>query len=137
MTTQALTVGQYMTANPYTVEATDTVARAHAFLYEHRIRHLPVVRGERLVGLLTDRDLSLVSMLQDVDPNRVTVEEIMVVGLYKVTPETPLVEVAHEMATKKIGSAIVTQQGSVVGILTTVDVCSALVSVLNASTTAH
>jgi acetoin utilization protein AcuB len=45
---------------------------------------------------------------------------------YSVSPDTPLDEVAHTMASEKFGSAVVVQNGHVVGVFTTVDACRAL-----------
>jgi acetoin utilization protein AcuB len=51
--------------------------------------------------------------------------------VYAVHPESPLDEVASEMASKKYGSAVVLQNGKVVGIVTTVDLCRALAELLH------
>jgi acetoin utilization protein AcuB len=45
-------VQKYMTTSPHTVGADQTLAHAHSVLREHRIRHLPVLRGGQLVGKL-------------------------------------------------------------------------------------
>ena len=60
----------------------------------------------------------------------VKVEEAMSLATYKVPPDAPLDQVCAEMASKRLGSAIVVENGQVVGILTTVDVCSALAQLL-------
>jgi acetoin utilization protein AcuB len=52
-------------------------------------------------------------------------------GVYTVSPEAPLDEVVNEMAAKKYGSAIVVQNNKVVGIFTTVDVCTAFAELLH------
>jgi acetoin utilization protein AcuB len=119
------TVQQYMTANPYTVDADQPLSEAHNLLYERRIRHLPVLRGSRLVGMLYERDFVLAS-LGRVDLRHVKVEEAMCVAIYKVSPETPLERVAHEMSAKRLDAVVVVRDGTVAGILTSVDVCSAL-----------
>ena len=130
MSTPIPPVRQYMTESPHTVGAEQTLAHAHTVLYEKRIRHLPVLRGGQLVGLLSERDVALVTSLKDVDANTITVEEAMSLAIYKVPPDAPLDKVCSEMAAKRLGSAIVVEHGHVVGILTTVDVCSALAELL-------
>ena len=97
---------------------------------EHKIRHLPVLEGGRLVGMITLRDLHLVETLKDVDPKKITVEDAMSSTVYAIVPDAPLDEVAAEMAEHKYGSAVVMQNNKVVGIVTTVDVCRALAELL-------
>jgi len=74
--------------------------------------------------------LALIEQFRDIDPQATRVEEAMSLSVYQVSPEAPLDEVVSEMASKKYGSAIVVQNHKVVGILTTVDVCSALAALL-------
>jgi acetoin utilization protein AcuB len=124
-------VSKYMSTQVQTIGKDQTISQAHRLLREHRFRHLPVLDGNSLVGLLSDRDLGLIEALRDVDPNTVTVEEAMSQVVYTVTPDSPLDEVVGEMAEHKYGSAIVMQNGKVVGIFTTVDVCVALAELLH------
>lgn len=125
MTKPIPTVQKYMTTSPHTVGADQKLSHAHAVLREHRIRHLPVMRAGELVGMLTERDLALIESLKDVAPHQITVEDAMSTSIYRVSPDSPLDEVVGEMAAKKYGSAVVVQNGKVVGIFTTVDVCVA------------
>jgi acetoin utilization protein AcuB len=124
------TVQKYMTTSPHTIGADQTLAQAHAVLKQLQIRHLPVLKGSELLGMLTERDLALIETLRDVDAQKIQVEEAMSTGVYTVSPDAKLDEVVSEMAEKKYGSAVVVQNGKVVGILTTVDVCSALADLL-------
>ena len=123
-------IQNYMTSSPHTVGTDQTLAHAHALLRQHKIRHLPVLRGGDLVGMLTERDLALVEALKDVDPSEVLVEEAMSTGVYAVAPDAPLDQVVSEMAAKKYGSAVVVQNNRVVGIFTNVDLCTAFVDLL-------
>jgi acetoin utilization protein AcuB len=120
----------YMTTTPHTIGADQTMARAHDVMREHRLRHLPVLAGGRLVGVLSDRDLNMVETLRDVDPQTVRVEEAMTPDVYVVTPEAPLDEVVRDMADHKYGSAVVVDHARVVGIFTTVDACRAFADTL-------
>jgi acetoin utilization protein AcuB len=124
------TVQKFMTTSPHTVGAEQTLADAHSVLREHKIRHLPVLRGGDLVGMLTERDLALVEALKDVDPAKLLVEDAMSTSIFKVSPDAALDEVVSEMASKKYGSAVVVQNQQVVGILTSVDVCIAFAELL-------
>jgi acetoin utilization protein AcuB len=109
------------------------LSTAHAMMRKWQIRHLPVLGGGKVVGLLSLRDLHLVETLKDVDPTRVPVEDAMSPDPYMVSPDADLRSVAVEMATRKIGSALVVRGGKVVGIFTTVDALRALFELLDAA----
>jgi acetoin utilization protein AcuB len=125
------TVQKYMTAMPLTVRPDLSLAAADKLMHEHSIRHLPVLSGGRLVGLVSQRDVRLIESLKDVDPKVVSVEEAMSQDLYEITSDTPLAEVAANMASHKYGSAVVVDSGKVVGIFTTVDAMKALAELLH------
>lgn len=119
------TVKAVMTAFPYSVEAGATLARAQAFMREHRIRHLPVTRDGDLVGMISDRDIKLVLGPDFAYPEaeRTTVGEAMVQDAYIVDLDTRLDAVLHHMAEEQLGSAVVTRKGKLVGIFTVTDAC--------------
>jgi len=98
---------------------------------EHNIRHLPVLRGAKIVGLVSDRDLNTLETLKDVDPHKVLVSEAMTEDPYLVSPDAALDEVVSTMADRKYGSAVVMQHDKVVGIFTTVDACRAFADLLH------
>jgi acetoin utilization protein AcuB len=131
MTQTIPTVQKYMTPSPHTVDAEQTMSDAHSLLYQKRVRHLPVMRGQQLVGMLYERDFALIAALGSVDLSSVKVKDAMSLSIYKVSPDAPLEQVAHEMASKRLDSVIVVHDGTVAGILTTVDVCSALAASLH------
>ncbi len=130
MTHTATLIDQYMTRSPHSIGAEQSLARAKEVMREHDIRHLPVLHGGRLVGIVTDRDVHLVETLEDVDPRLITVSDAMSTSVYAVASDTPLREVAREMAKHKYGSAVVMRHHDVVGIFTTVDACRALANFL-------
>lgn len=123
-------VDKFMTTSPHTIGLDQPLSQAHAMMHKHKIRHLPVLNGGQLVGVLTDRDLHLVETLRDVDPDKVTVEDAMTPSPYSVTPHAALDEVAAEMAEHKYGCAVVIDNTHVVGVLTTVDLARVLTDVL-------
>jgi acetoin utilization protein AcuB len=120
------TIAAYMTRSPLTIGFDQPLAAASRLMHEHRIRHLPVLKGGQLVGMVTQRDLRLIESLRDVDPETVTVEEAMTPEPYAIAPDTPLERVAAEMADHKYGATIVVDGGEVVGVFTTVDALRAL-----------
>jgi acetoin utilization protein AcuB len=120
-----------MAACPFTIGRRQTLERAHAVMREHGIRHLPVLEGGKLVGLLSLRDLYLIETLRDVNPHETLVEEAMSQDPYVVAPDTPLEIAAATMAQHHYGSAVVSDEHGVVGIFTTVDGMRALADVLH------
>ena len=122
---------KFMTTTPHSIGKDQTLERAHEMMRTHHIRHLPVLEGGKLVGMVTERDLHLVETLRDVDPRQVIVEEAMSNHVYAVDPESSLDVVAETMAEHKYGSAVVIQNGKVVGIFTTNDACRALAELLH------
>src|SRR3954471_8850501 len=101
-------IQKYMTTSPHTIGEDQPMTVAHRMMREHRIRHLPVLRGAKIVGLVSDRDLNMVETLKDVDPHKVLVSEAMSQDPYVVSPEAALDEVVATMAQGKLGSAVIT-----------------------------
>jgi acetoin utilization protein AcuB len=131
--TKALPIEKYMTSGPHSVGAEQTLAHAAAAMQKHHIRHLPVLHGGKLVGIISERDLRLLGTLSDVDPALTTVSDVMTTEVYAVPPETPVDEVVGAMAQHMYGSAVIMQHQKVVGIFTTVDVCNAFLGLLRAT----
>lgn len=119
-------IEKYMTTTPHTIGADQTLAKAEIMMREYRIRHLPVLDGGKLIGIISDRDIKLVESLKDVDPEKVTVAEATSEALYTVGPKTPLNEVCAEMALHKYGSVLILDNKKLVGIFTWVDALQAL-----------
>lgn len=124
------TIESFMTRSVHTIGLRSPLVEAHRVMNEHAIRHLPVLEGGRLVGLVSQRDLHLIETLKDVDPREVTVEEAMSQDCYTVEAGTPLSEVAGRMSAHKYGSAVITQGSRVLGIFTTTDALRALAALL-------
>ncbi|WP_224372418.1 CBS domain-containing protein [Hyalangium versicolor] len=125
-------IENFMTRSVHTIGTKSPLTEAHRMMNDHSIRHLPVLEGGRLVGMLSQRDLHLIETLKDVVPSEVTVEEAMSQDAYTVEPGTPLATVAREMALHKYGSAVILHGAAVLGIFTTTDALRALDTVLTA-----
>jgi len=116
-------VGAVMTAFPHCIAPGAPVHQAQALMERHAIRHLPVIDGSRIVGIVTDRDVErtldpLLGM-----PPQLAVHRIMVPDPYVVEPTEPLESVLSTLAQRRIGCAIVAQDGKLVGIFTATDAC--------------
>lgn len=122
-------IQKYMTPAPHTIGGEQSLGKAKAMMSEHRIRHLPVLHGGRLVGVLTDRDVKLIESVVTEGAGELRVADAMTEEVYTTTPERGLDQVASEMAEHKYGSAVILQNDRVVGIFTTTDACRALAEV--------
>lgn len=123
-------IDRHMTTSPYSIGQEQKLSQAHKLMRAHNIRHLPVLHGGKLVGVLSDRDLHLIESLRDVDPDSVLVEEAMSPTVYTVEPDAPLADVVREMAHHKYGCAVVAEAGKVVGVFTTIDAMRVLTDLL-------
>jgi acetoin utilization protein AcuB len=121
-----LTIRAFMTATPHTIDRADSIDTALALMRAHHIRHLPVLDEERLVGVVSERDLMLARGLPGAVPAHTPVAQAMSPDPRALSPDSSLEWVAAEMAQHKIGSVVVMEQGRVVGIFTTVDALRAL-----------
>ena len=130
MTTAMSPIREFMTPAPVSIGRAQPMAEASRRMREHRIRHLPVLEGGRVVGIVSDRDISMVESLPGVDPGVVRVEEAMTAEPYAISPTTPLVEVVEAMAAHKIGTAVVMEGERLIGIVSVVDVLRAFAAAL-------
>jgi len=124
---------RYMTSSPVTVGPLETVAAARQLMRAHRIRHLPVVAGRHLIGIVSERDLQLLERFHPVEPNDddFTVEDAMTRDVFAVPDDMPLGDVVATMAAHKYSSAVVTSGDTVVGIFTTVDALRSIHTLLD------
>ena len=127
-----LLVRDSMTREVVTVGSETTAAEALALCREKGIRHLPVLEGGRLVGMISDRDLrSATPALGDSDRaealERIRVADEMAREVATVRPEDPIEEAAIEMYERKIGCLPVVDDDDLVGIVTSSDVMRAFV----------
>jgi len=130
-------VKYWMTRKLVTTSPNEGLNGAWTLLQEHGVRHLPVLEGDRLVGIVTDRDirqalpsrattLGVHELLASVD--RVTLREIMTKDVVTVTPDQSIPEAARLLVEHRIGALPVVEDGRLVGILTETDVLNAYLS---------
>jgi acetoin utilization protein AcuB len=126
----AVPVSRFMTRTPHTIGADQTLSTAHKLMRDFGVRHLPVLKGGKLVGLVSQRDLHFVEALEEVDPAKIAVEEAMTPDPFTVGPDAAVETVAAVMASRRYGSAVITERAHVVGIFTTTDALRAVVALL-------
>jgi acetoin utilization protein AcuB len=124
------TVQKYMTCQPHSVEEATSVADVQKLMSGLSIRHLPVLRDGKIVGIVSDRDVKNALGLLGASPEKLIVRNIEHESPYQVSPDALLHQVTGEMAEHHYGCAIVVQNGKLVGIFTTVDACRALSDIL-------
>lgn len=124
------TVRKFMTTSPFTVGPAAFLTEAHSLMREKHIRHLPVCEGSHVVGMLSDGDLYRAESMNGVDASKVSIKDVMIGKPYTVSPDAPIDEVVQEMAGKKFGSAVVVDNGKVVGMFTATDALTAFAELL-------
>jgi len=126
-------VARRMKRRILTVQRGESVERAQTMMAVNNIRHLPVLDGARLVGILSERDIRGVLIPQNLSgPKKnknafylsrdVKVEEAMTADPLWVEPGSDIEEAARLLVTNKIGCLPVVEGGRVVGIITETDI---------------
>lgn len=124
------TIGETMTSSPHTIGVEQSLAAAARRMRELGVRHLPVLHGGKLVGMLSERDIAIIEALGGPRTAEMTVEEAMTPEPYVVPRDEQLRHVVRQMAAHKYGSAIVVDDERVVGLLTTIDALRLLAEAL-------
>jgi acetoin utilization protein AcuB len=124
----SLTVRDVMATDLVTVRPHESARHAYRLMRDHRFRHLPVVEGGQLVGILSDRDLRPVLLSPTLA--RARVDELMSEDLTTVMPDAPVEEAASLLVVKRIGCLPVVADGRLVGIVTETDLLAVLVELL-------
>jgi len=113
-----------MSVDVITVEADDPASVARATMRRHRIRHLVVVEGERLVGIVSERDLG--GTRGAASRRDRSVRDLMTVDPVSASPATTLRQAANLMRGRTIGCLLVVDDGRLAGIVTTTDLLDQL-----------
>jgi CBS domain-containing protein len=119
-----LTVDELMTRELVTLKEDDDVVRGDDLLAEHDIRHLPVVKEGRLVGLVSHRDLIRALARHERSPGAppVQVRDIMTRSPETLKPRSSVREAIHKVLDRKFGCVPVVEDGDrLVGLITETD----------------
>ncbi|HEX7012725.1 MAG TPA: CBS domain-containing protein [Steroidobacteraceae bacterium] len=124
-------VEEFTTPDPITATEDMTIDQLRLLMEEYGIRHLPVLRGATVIGVISERDVRLVSGLTATEKLQVRAADIMATPPVTVNARTPLDEVAYTMAEKKVGSVIVNDEsGKFLGVFTATDALNALIEII-------
>jgi CBS domain-containing protein len=116
------TASDVMTRDPIRIDANQFVAEAARLMAEHHIGMLPVMRGQRLVGVVTDRDLVLRVLAVGKDPAATTLANVASTWPVTVEPETPLDAVERVVEERRVRRIPVTTDGRLVGVVSQSDI---------------
>ena len=128
-----------MTKNPYTIGADASITDAVALLREKGLKRLPVVDGERVVGILTQSDIQKVSPTKATSLSifeinyllsKLIVKDAMTKNAVTIESDSLLEEAAVIMREDRIGTLPVVEDGKLVGIITESDIFDAFIDLL-------
>lgn len=132
-------VKQRMTANPYTVTPDRSIPDAQSVMDEHRVRHLPVVEGSRVVGVISRNDIAAASPSKATTLSaqeatylisKLKVAKVMSHPPVVIAPDALLEEAATIMRDAKIEMLPVVSGDELVGVITESDLLDAFIDIL-------
>ena len=129
-------ISAIMTKDLVTINHTDDLTTAELLFKKNNIRHIPVVNGNHIIGMLSYTDLLRISYADAVDEyetevdtmvyNMFTIEQVMAKKLVKVSSQTTIKEVAEILSEKEFHALPVVDKEELVGIVTTTDLINYL-----------
>ncbi|WP_296313609.1 CBS domain-containing protein [Winogradskyella sp. UBA3174] len=134
---QRAPVSTIMSKELIALNRTDDLERAELLFKRHKIRHIPVVSGDVIIGMLSYTDLLRISFADAVDEsekdvdtlvyNMFTIDQVMVKNVTTVDSQTSIKQVAKILAIKEFHALPVVDDGILVGIVTTTDLINYLI----------
>jgi len=134
-------VSAIMTTNLVKLTIKDDLTKAESLFKHHKIRHIPVVHGATIIGMLSYTDLLRISFADAIDDeeevidttvyNMFTVEQVMAKKIITITPDTTVKEAAEILASKEFHALPVCEEHLLVGILTSTDLIRYLLAQYN------
>ncbi|SHJ05591.1 CBS domain-containing protein [Algibacter luteus] len=131
-------VSSIMTKKIVAITLTEDLERAELLFKRHKIRHIPVVSNEVIVGMLSYTDLMRISIAETDDEagntidsivfNTFKIEQVMAKSVVTVSSETSIKEAAKILAKNEFHALPVVDNGELVGIITTTDLLNYLVN---------
>jgi len=134
---KSVSVSTIMTKNVVKLNLSDDLTKAEMLFKKHHIRHIPVVNGNVIIGMLSYTDLLRISFADAIDDedddvdttvyNMFTVEQVMAKKLVSITPDTTIKEAAEILSKKEFHALPVCKGELLVGIVTTTDLIRYLI----------
>jgi CBS domain-containing protein len=110
-------LGEIMTADPRAARPTDAVHQVAEMMRDEDVGSIPIVEGDRLLGIITDRDIAIKVVAAGIDPRRATVREYMTSDPVTGSPQMSDRDALALMGREQIRRLPVVQQGRLVGIV--------------------
>ncbi|MER3317628.1 CBS domain-containing protein [Flagellimonas sp.] len=124
-------VSKIMTKNLVTLSTKDDLVTAERLFKKHHIRHIPVVEGKNIKGILSHTDLMRISFADAIDEheevvdtivyNMFTIPQVMVHDVVSVKSDTTIKDVAEILSKREFHALPVVDDGKLKGIVTTTD----------------
>ena len=119
----AKSIREAMTSKPCSIDADKPVSYAAKMMRDEDVGLAPIVEGERLVGVLTDRDIAVRVVAEGRDPDQVKVAEVASRDIVTLDPQQNLDEALRLMAQHQVRRLpVVEEDGRLVGVLAQADV---------------
>jgi CBS domain-containing protein len=122
----ANSVRDAMTENPRSIGASASVVEAAQVMRDQHIGSLPITDDEKLIGMITDRDITTRVVAQAADPTTTSVGDVYSQDLVSVEPDKDLEEAVQLMASHQVRRLPVVEDGRLVGIVAQADIALAL-----------
>jgi CBS domain-containing protein len=117
------TIREAMTSDPCSIDTDKSVAYAAKMMRDEDVGIAPIVEGDRLVGVLTDRDIAVRVVAEGLDPERVKVYEVATRDVVTLDPEQDLDEALRLLARHQVRRLpVVEEDGRLVGVVAQADV---------------
>jgi CBS domain-containing protein len=112
-----------MTSNPCSIDAEKSVAYAAKMMREEDVGLAPIVEGDKLIGMLTDRDIAIRVVAEGRDPDQVKVADVASKQVVTVDPQQDLDVALRIMAEQQVRRLPVVQEdGKLVGVVAQADI---------------
>jgi CBS domain-containing protein len=118
----AKSVRDTMTENPRSISAAASVIEAAQLMRETHVGSLPITDGEQLVGMITDRDITMRVVAEAADRMGTSVGDVSSRDLITVEPDRDLDEALQLMARHQVRRLPVVENGKLVGIVAQADI---------------
>jgi CBS domain-containing protein len=112
-----------MTSDPCAIDADKSVAYAAKMMREEDVGLAPIVEGDKLVGMLTDRDITIRVVAEGRNPDQVKVSEVASKQVVTIDPQQDLDEALRIMAKHQVRRLpVVEEDGKLVGVVAQADI---------------
>ncbi len=112
-----------MTSNPCSIDAEKSVAYAAKMMREEDVGLAPIVEGDKLIGMLTDRDIAIRVVAEGSNPEQVTVADVASKQVVTIDPQQDLDAALRIMAKHQVRRLpVVEEDGKLVGVVAQADI---------------